>query len=135
MSVGPRSIVQVDGRIGDFALIGMNVQIVGRHDHALREVAKPFVFSTWVAERPQQEGDAVDIGRDVWIGGGATVMGGVTIGNGALVGAASVVTRDLPAYSIAVGSPARVVGERFGHQDQLRHEAALDELSRLRPRK
>ena len=57
---------------------------------------------------------AVVIGSDVWLGAKVVVLAGVTIGDGAVVGAASVVTRDLPAGSISVGSPARVVGWREG---------------------
>jgi acetyltransferase-like isoleucine patch superfamily enzyme len=52
------------------------------------------------------------IGRDVWLGVGVKVLGGVTIGDGCVVGAGAVVTRDLPAYSIAMGVPARITGER-----------------------
>lgn len=51
----------------------------------------------------------VTIGSDCWIGGHTVIMPGVTIGDGVTVGASSVVTRDIPSYSIAVGSPARVV--------------------------
>ena len=47
-----------------------------------------------------------------WIGGGSIVMPGVTIGEGAVVGAGSVVTRDIPPYSVAVGIPARVIKGR-----------------------
>ena len=46
---------------------------------------------------------------EVWIGGGAIILPGVTIGKGSVVGAGAVVTRDIPPYSIAVGSPARVI--------------------------
>jgi phosphonate metabolism protein (transferase hexapeptide repeat family) len=53
------------------------------------------------------------VGHDTWIGHGAVVMPGVSVGNGAVVGSLSVVTRDVPAYSIAVGSPARVIKLRF----------------------
>ena len=53
------------------------------------------------------------IGNDVWIGRGATIMSGVRIGNGAVIGAESVVTKNVPAYAIAVGNPARVAKYRF----------------------
>lgn len=51
----------------------------------------------------------VIIGKNVWIGDKATVLPGVTIGDGAIIGANSVVTKDIPANSIAVGIPAKVV--------------------------
>ena len=51
----------------------------------------------------------VTIGNDCWIGGNTIIMPGITIGNGCTVGAGSVVTRDIPPFSVAIGSPARVV--------------------------
>ncbi|PHH77661.1 hypothetical protein CDD82_3403 [Ophiocordyceps australis] len=51
----------------------------------------------------------VTIGDDCWIGGNTTIMPGVTIGNGCTIGAGSVVTRSIPPFSVAFGSPARVV--------------------------
>lgn len=53
----------------------------------------------------------VNIKDNVWIGEGACIMSGVTIGYGSIIGALSVVTKDIPDYSIAVGSPAKVVKE------------------------
>lgn len=55
----------------------------------------------------------VIIGHDVWIGHGAVVLPGRRIGTGAVIGAGSVVTKDIPAYAIAVGNPARVIRQRF----------------------
>ena len=49
------------------------------------------------------------IGDNVWLGGRVTVLKGVTIGDGSVVGAGSIVTKDIPARSLAVGSPAKVV--------------------------
>ena len=53
------------------------------------------------------------IGHDVWIGSQAIILPGVTIGTGAVIGAGAVVAKDVPAYAVAVGNPARVVKYRF----------------------
>ena len=54
----------------------------------------------------------VVIGDDVWIGARVCILPGVTIGQGAVIGACAVVSKDVPAYSVAVGNPARVVKKR-----------------------
>lgn len=85
-------------RIGAFTLIGPAVQIytpLHPFDAALR--------------RKQEYGKPVDIGSDVWIGGGAIILPGVRIGDRAVIGAGSVVTRDVPADVFAAGNPCRVV--------------------------
>ncbi|OSC45138.1 acetyltransferase, partial [Streptomyces sp. 4F] len=64
-------------------------------------------------------GDTV-IGNDVWIGHGTTVMPGVRIGHGAIVAAGSVVTRDIPDYTVAGGNPARVIRHRYDEEDTAR---------------
>jgi maltose O-acetyltransferase len=51
----------------------------------------------------------ISIGDDCWIGGNAIICPGVTIGNGCVIGAGSVVTKDIPDYSMAVGNPAKVI--------------------------
>lgn len=55
----------------------------------------------------------VVIGNDVWIGHAAIVMPGVTVGDGAVIGSGAVVTKDVPAYTIVGGVPARPIRERF----------------------
>ncbi|MFN3492397.1 MAG: acyltransferase, partial [Anaerolineales bacterium] len=57
-------------------------------------------------------GSPVKIGNDVWLGGHVTVTQGVTIGEGAVIGANAVVTKDIPPYAVAVGSPAKVIKYR-----------------------
>ena len=104
--LGPYVVVYGHGgvEIGDHTLISMHCCIVSSNHtvpsrgHMIRD--EPDVM------RPTK------IGRDVWLGAGVKVLGGVTIGDGCVVGAGAVVTGDLPAYAIAVGVPARVVGER-----------------------
>jgi len=87
--------------IGSRTLIGPNVNIYSAEhplDHELRDGTKG-----------PEMGREVEIGEDCWIGGGATVLPGVKIGRGCVVGAASVVTKDVPEFSVVAGNPARVV--------------------------
>jgi acetyltransferase-like isoleucine patch superfamily enzyme len=56
------------------------------------------------------------IGNDVWVGHKVIIMPGVKIGDGAIIGAGSVVTKDVPAYAIAAGVPAKVIRNRFDDQ-------------------
>ncbi|WP_083665087.1 DapH/DapD/GlmU-related protein [Kocuria sp. CNJ-770] len=129
VSVGPYSVVQVDGTIGDWTLIGMYVQIVGKNDHAIDEVGVPIRMSTRVGDRKPQASDAIHIGKDVWIGASAIVLSGVNIGTGSVIGAGAVVTKDIPPFSIAVGNPARIVGQRFENDEiRQRHMEVLETI-------
>ncbi|YAK87873.1 DapH/DapD/GlmU-related protein [Paenarthrobacter nitroguajacolicus] len=86
--------------------------------------------STWVGSRESRQRDEITIGRDVWVGASCVLLGGVTIGEGSVIGAGSVVTRDIPSYSIAVGNPARVVSRRFEtDEEREKHSDALSAMS------
>ncbi|WP_415381340.1 DapH/DapD/GlmU-related protein [Halosimplex sp. TS25] len=71
----------------------------------------------WRADQP------VTVGRDVWIGHGATVLPGVEIGNGAVVGAGAVVADDVEPYTVVAGVPAEPVRRRFPEEIAARIEA------------
>jgi maltose O-acetyltransferase len=84
--------------IGDGTQIGPAVQILTAdhpRDPAVRAAGLEF-------------GRPINIGRNVWIGGGAIILPGVSIGDDAVIGAGSVVTRNVPGGATAVGNPARV---------------------------
>jgi maltose O-acetyltransferase len=87
--------------IGDDVQIGPNVQLLT----ATHPIEPGPRRDKWEAAEP------ITIADNVWLGGGVVVCPGVTIGENTVVGAGSVVTRDLPANVIAVGSPARVIRE------------------------
>lgn len=59
--------------------------------------------------RPVYSNGTIIIGKNVWIGDKATILPGVTIGDGAIIAANAVVTKDIPAYSVAAGCPAKIV--------------------------
>lgn len=87
-------------KIGDDVIIGPKTVMWGRdHGTARNEL---------IRTQPHIK-EPITIGNDVWIGANVTVLRGVHIGNGAVIGAGSVVVKDIPEYSIAVGNPARVV--------------------------
>ena len=85
-------------RIGSFSLFGPAVQIY-----------TPMHPMNAALRRKQEYGKPVEIGADVWVGGGAVILPGVTIGSRAVIGAGSVVTRDVPENVFAAGNPCRVV--------------------------
>ncbi|HEY6783009.1 MAG TPA: CatB-related O-acetyltransferase [Candidatus Dormibacteraeota bacterium] len=64
---------------------------------------------------PRSRGDTL-IGNDVWIGRGACVLSGITIADGAAVAAFSVITKDVPPYTIVGGNPAREIRKRFSEE-------------------
>lgn len=119
-----------DTTIGNFCSIGPNF-FCGWGIHPTNGLStSPHVYSTnpkWtVAERTLvQEHGEIHIGNDVFIGANVTILEGVTIGDGAVIGAGAVVTKDIPAYAIAVGVPARVVKYRMS-QEQI---AAMEKIS------
>jgi acetyltransferase-like isoleucine patch superfamily enzyme len=113
--IGMNAWIAVNGAIGDGVLISSYVGIVGRRDHAHQTIGKLMTETPWVYDAPDTLGDedAVQIGDDVWIGFGAVILSGVKIGRGAVIAAGAVVTKDVDAYDIVAGSPARPVSRRF----------------------
>lgn len=66
--------------------------------------------------KQHQRPSTITIGSDVWIGHGAIVLPHVTIGDGAVVGAGAIVTRDVEAFSVVAGNPARCIRRRFNEE-------------------
>lgn len=86
-------------RLGDRVLLGPKVQIYTA-THPLSSTER---LGGWESALP------VEIGNDVWIGGGAIICPGVSVGDGSTIGAGSVVTRDIPSGVVAAGNPCRVL--------------------------
>lgn len=95
--------------IGSYSCISWNVMIGGM-EHCY---TNPTISPTLNPDLNRVPKERTYIGYDVWIGANCVIRQGVNIGNGAVIGAGSVVTHDIPEYSIAFGSPARVIKKRL----------------------
>ncbi len=117
--------------VGSFTSIGAEVKIFlgGNHHYdwattyPFPAFAAAFPAAANISGHPYSNGDVV-IGSDVWIGRDATILSGITIGNGAVIAASSVVVKDVPAYMVVGGNPARCIKNRFSQE-------VVEELQRL----
>jgi virginiamycin A acetyltransferase len=130
--------------IGRFCQIAHGVRVLAAGNHPMGGFSTyPFSmfdhslmaqYGAMFADKP----DTV-IGHDVWLGQDAKVMPGVRIGNGAVIGTGAVVARDVPAWSVVVGNPGRVLRARFAPEvvallDRLAWwDLPLDEIRALVP--
>ena len=101
--------------IGDNVEFGPNVTIVTAAHPLHHEIRKNGV----------QYNKPVTIGDNCWLGAGVIVLPGVTIGDNSVIGAGSLVTKDIPANSLAYGSPARVIRE-IGEDDLVHYDHGRD---------
>ena len=106
--------------IGKFCSISWNVSIGGANHEITHLSTHPFPFLskfglTENTEKYNSFDTNLKVGNDVWIGAHALIPAAhdITIGNGAIVAAGSVVSKDVPAFAVVAGSPARVVKMRF----------------------
>lgn len=101
--------------IGDYVQIAPGVKIImgGNNVHNTKFISTyPFPNKESIKRAFEEKGDTV-IGNDVWIGTNCILMPGVRIGDGAIIAAESVVTKDVLAYSIVGGNPAKLIKKRF----------------------
>ncbi len=110
--------------IGKFCSIACGARfLMTSANHAMGSLSTyvfPIFYEEWdhgmeVTEAWDHKGNIV-VGNDAWIGYEAVILSGVTIGDGAIVGARSVVTKDVPPYTIVGGVPARPIRRRFSDE-------------------
>ncbi|MBL8315085.1 MAG: acyltransferase [Rubrivivax sp.] len=100
--------------IGDDVMIAWGSAIFDHGSHALRFSERANDVKNWLGRHKDWTKVTmapVQICNKAWVGYGSIILPGVCIGEGAVVGAGSVVTRDVPPWSVAVGNPARVIRE------------------------
>jgi len=107
--------------LGDDVIISWGVTVVDHDSHPLDWMKRRQDVADWKAGIKRWDGvpiAPVRIEDRAWIGFGASILKGVTIGEGAVVGAQSVVTRDVPPYTVVAGNPARAIRRLAGGQSQ-----------------
>lgn len=123
--IGSKSHISVkEIFIDDFTMLASSISIVGG-DHKFDIVGSPTIFNGRALEK------SVKISKDVWIGHGATILHGVIIGEGAIIAAQSVVTKDVKAYTIVAGNPAKFIKYRFlTKKESTEHSNIINQVSR-----
>jgi maltose O-acetyltransferase len=113
LEIGDNSGVGIASRIyghvciGDNVLMGPEVIILtSGHEYANRNML--------IRDQGRLPEKPVIIGNDVWIGARAIILPGVKVADGAVIGAGAVVTKDVPAYTVVGGVPARIIKQRVG---------------------
>ncbi len=101
--------------IGRYCSIGDHVTI-GPGEHSLTSISTSHFIG--MNDYAMLTSKPCSIGNDVWIGTDAIILRGIEIGDGAVIGANSVVTKNIPPFAIAVGSPARIIKYRFNEDVQ-----------------
>lgn len=102
-------------KIGNFCSIASNVIIqeyYHRYDRITSYYINQNIFKESVEKDIFSKGDII-IEDDVWIGSNSVILSGVTIGRGSIIGAGSVVTQNIPRYSVVGGNPAKIIKKRF----------------------
>ena len=115
--VGGRTLIEATAavNIGDDVAISHDCYLMDSNSHPTspairRNTLREFAVTRLNVERPAETDAApIEIQDNVWIGFNSIILKGVTIGRGSIVGCGSVVTADVPAFSVAAGNPARVV--------------------------
>lgn len=113
--IGAASIVCAEKiEIGNDVLISWGCTVVDHNSHAIDWVFRKNDVIAWAQGKKDWTGviiKPVKICDRVWIGFNSIILKGVTLGEGAIVGAGSVVSKDVPPYTIVAGNPARIIRE------------------------
>jgi acetyltransferase-like isoleucine patch superfamily enzyme len=117
--IGPGAEIPAGVRMGKYVMVGPHLMITG-NDHVFDRPGVATIFSG----RPEPQES--EIGDDVWIGARVTLIRGVNIGRGAIVATGAVVTRDVVAYSVVGGVPAREIRRRFTASEIAVHDEYLE---------
>lgn len=110
--------------IGSHVMFGPNVSIHGG-DHR-KDLLGKYIKEIRQSDKIPINDQDVLIEDDVWVGANAIILKGVTIGEGSIIGAGSVVTRNVPPYSILVGTKSQKIFSRWTEDEIIRHKTIIN---------
>lgn len=122
--IGPNAIFRSSFgtiKIGNHVMFGPGVHIHGGN-HRFHEIGK---YMKDISSKAQGDDGKIIIEDDCWIGANAIILSNVTIGKGSIVGAGSIVTKNIPPYSIYTGSPEKKLRKRFNDEEVIKHEKLI----------
>lgn len=130
-----KSVVFINARIGSYCSIANDIKVnSGQHptekfvstspaffsplNNPINKLSLSYIKETkFLEQRFTKDHYSIEIGNDVWIGNDARFIEGIVISDGAIVASGSLVTKDVPPYSIVAGVPARVIKYRFNKEE------------------
>lgn len=119
--IGPNCLINPKVKIGAYTMLANDVKILGG-DHSYNKPGIPMLYSGRDIIKQTV------IGKDCWIGAFSIIMCGVNIGEGSIIAAGAIVTKDVDAYSIYGGVPAKKIKNRFlCNEDIEKHKKMLEE--------
>lgn len=122
-SIGGRALILCTRAkliIGNYVMIGPQVTII-TGDHKINAIGK-YMADVSDSEKDPENDLPVVIEDDVWIGANSTILKGVTIGEGSVIAAGSVVTKNVTAYTVVGGVPAKIIKNRFTDEELKMHK-------------
>ncbi len=126
VSIGPKATIMCSlakVKIGNKVMFGPGVTVItGGHR---TDLVGRYMYDIKEQEKLPENDQDITIEDDVWVGANAIILKGVTVGCGSVVAAGSVVTHDVPPYSIVGGVPAKIIKMRFTDEEIKRHEEIL----------
>lgn len=115
--IGSNAYIIYPTVIGDLTLIAPDLIIAG-NDHGYKIPGMPMNIAL---PKSQSKDMTTVIESEVWIGQRCTLIHGIRIGRGSIIAAGSVVTKDVPEYSVMGGVPARIIKKRFSSEEKIKH--------------